>query len=251
MGITPSFYQNRPSLASQIRSRNSARVHQVNFKFENRSSQTILSPMSASPYRVTRATIDHLRELRPLWQAAELPFWELEKRVTEFQVVETPESCLLGAIGLQIADRQGRIHSEAFADSALADQLRPLLWERIRSVANNHGLVRLWTQEKVPFWSRNGLLPADTQALQQLPTPWKSLYPKWLTLRLREDVAPALSLDGEFALFMQSEKQRTEKAFQQARALKLIATLLAVGLVLFVIGAAIYLFRKTPGMSGR
>lgn len=209
---------------------------------ENWLSELIFSLMSAGAYQVTRATIDHLRELRSLWQAAELPFWELEKRLTEFQVVETPEGRLLGAVGLQITGRQARIHSEAFADITLADQLRLLLWERIRSVANNHGLVRIWTQEKAPFWSRNGLLPADTQTLQKLPTPWKSLYPKWLTLQLREDIAPALSLNGEFALFMQSERRRTDRAFRQARTLKFLATLLAVALFLFAFGVLIYLF---------
>jgi len=196
--------------------------------------------MSSGDYRVTRATIDHLPRLKPLWQAMELPAWDLEKHLTEFQVVQTPDGRLLGAVGLQILERQGRIHSEAFTDFALADELRPLFWERIWSLANSHGLLRLWTQEKSPFWTSKGLVPASVQERQQLPAPWKSLFPKWQTLKLREDINPALLLEKEFALFVQSEKQRTEKWSQQARLLKSVATLLALALFLFVMGVLIY-----------
>ena len=38
--------------------------------------------------------------------------------------------------------RQGLIHSEAFADYAMADQVRPSLWGRIQALAMNHGIAR-------------------------------------------------------------------------------------------------------------
>lgn len=85
---------------------------------------------------------------------------ELERRLTEFQVVETLDGQLFGALGMEISGRHGRLHSEAFSDFALADVLRPHLWERMQSVATNHGLVRVWTREKTPFWCHSGLHPA-------------------------------------------------------------------------------------------
>ena len=119
--------------------------------------------MSSPPYRVRRATLDDIGQLSALWQSMHLAADGLSKRVTEFQVAESAEGKLLGAVGLQIAERQGRVHSEAFTDFSLAEQLRPLLWERLHAVATNHGLLRLWTQEQAPFWNHCGLLKAEAK----------------------------------------------------------------------------------------
>lgn len=173
-----------------------------------------------------------------------LPADALSKRITEFQIAENPEGVLAGAIGLEIAQKQGRIHSEAFTDFSLADQLRPLFWERVHAVATNHGLVRLWTQENAPFWCHCGLVKPDPDTLQKLPAPWQAQKADWLTLKLKEDVETLVSLDKEFALFMDSEKQRTAKAFQQAKILKIIATLIALGLFLIVLAGAFIIFKR-------
>src|SRR5207253_10089553 len=127
-----------------------------------------------------------------------------------------------------------------------AEHLRPLLWERVHAVAINHGLLRLWTQEQAPFWNRCGLVKADPEVLTKLPAIWKNSPRAWLTLKLKEDVETLTSLDKEFALFMQSEKQRTERAFQQARILKMIATLIAFAVLVFVIIGAFYVLRRNP-----
>ena len=179
------------------------------------------------------------------------PADDLGKRITEFQVAEAAEGKLVGAVGVQMAERQGRIHSEVFSDFALADQLRPLLWERIHSVATNHGLLRLWTQEHAPFWSHCGLAKADAETLEKLPAIWRGASSPWLTLKLKDDLETVASLDKEFALFMQSEKQRTERAFRQARVLKLFATLIAFVLLILVIAAAFYVWRRNPRLLGR
>src|SRR2546422_867872 len=184
--------------------------------------------MDSSNYRVRRATLDDLPQLTGLWQAMHFPSEELAKRVTEFQVAESAEGKLLGAVGLQVAERHGRVHSEGFADFSLADQLRALLWERIQSVARNHGLLRLWTKEKAPFWNHCGLQVADAEALQKLPALWRGQPADWLTIKLKDDVESVMSLDKEFAMFMESEKQRTNRAFQHARVLKILATLIAL-----------------------
>ncbi len=203
--------------------------------------------MTATNFRVRRATVDDLPELQELWRTLNLPGAELQNRLTEFQVAESADGKFLGAVGMQLVEKQGRIHSEGFKDFALADQLRPLLWERLQSVATNHGLFRIWTQERAPFWSRTGLNPAKDETLQKLPALWKNIPGAWLALQLRDDAAiEAISADKEFAMFIEAEKQSTQRIFGQARVLKFIAMGIAVLLAIFVIFAAIYLLRKNP-----
>jgi N-acetylglutamate synthase-like GNAT family acetyltransferase len=206
--------------------------------------------MSASSYRVRRATLEDVAALTELWNTMQFDSAELAKRTMEFQLAEDSNGKLLGAIGIQIAEKQGRIHSEAFGDFALADQLRPMLWERLQSVANNHGLLRIWTDEKAPFWSHCGLAKADAEALQKVPALWRGQGGDWLTLKLRDDIAAVVSADKEFAMFMEAEKQKTERTMQQAKLLKLVATLVSLGLVLLVFAGAFILLKKNPRLLG-
>jgi N-acetylglutamate synthase-like GNAT family acetyltransferase len=207
--------------------------------------------MNSGNYRVRRATLDDIGQLTALWEAMHFAAADMAKRTTEFQVAENAEGKLVAAVGLQMAQKQGLIHSEGFLDFSIADQVRPLLWERMQSVATNHGLLRLWTQEQAPFWKQSGLAKADDAALEKLPTSWRGQSPEWLTLKLREDIEAAISVDKEFALFMESEKQRTERAFHHARILKMVATVIAVILLLLVIAGAVYLFGKNPHLLRR
>jgi N-acetylglutamate synthase-like GNAT family acetyltransferase len=200
--------------------------------------------MNSSTFRVRRATLDDISHLAALWNSMKFPTDALSKRVTDFQIAESPQGVLAGTVGLEIAQKQGRIHSEAFTDFALADQLRPMLWERIHAVATNHGLLRLWTQEHAPFWSHCGLVKPDPDALQKLPPAWQAQKSDWLTLKLKDDVETLVSLDKEFAMFMDSEKQRTARAFQHAKILKLIATLLALGIFIIVLIGAFMIFKR-------
>jgi len=205
-----------------------------------------LGGVSSSKYRVRRATLDDLSHLTVIWQPMQFPVDDLAKRITEFQVAESPDGKILGALGLQIAERQGLVHSEAFSDFALAEHVRPLLWDRVHAVATNHGLLRVWTQEQAPFWNHCGLLQADPEALQKLPAAWRGPSSRWLTLKLRDDVETVLSLDKEFALFMQSEKQRTEQVFQRARMLKNLVLLISIGLLIAVGIWAVRVFLLNP-----
>jgi type IV secretory pathway component VirB8 len=87
--------------------------------------------------------------------------------------------------------------------------------------------------------------------LERLPALWRGPATDWLTLKLKDDLETVASLDKEFALFMESEKQRTDKAFQHARLLKLIATLLTLAILAVVAVGAIVLLRKNPHLLGR
>ena len=202
--------------------------------------------MSLAPYRVRRATVDDLPQLRALWQAMAFTDTDLEKRLTEFQVAAAPEGGLIGAVALQVFEGHGLIHSEAFADFSVADDVRPLLWERLQAVAANYGLFRIWTREDAPFWSRCGLTLATPEALAKLPSRWHASGARWLTLQRREETSGTHSVQREFELFMQTEKQRTQSALEQARLLNTIATVLAIVLAAAVIGAALYFLRRNP-----
>ncbi len=202
--------------------------------------------MSPSDYRVRRATLDDLGPLQGLWKSMNFPSDDLARRVTEFQVAEGPDGKLLGAVGLQLAERQGRIHGEAFGDFAVAEQVRPLLWERLQSVATNHGLVRIWTQEQAPFWNHCGMSKPAPEELEKLPGPWRSAGAGWLTLKLKEDLQEVISADQEFALFMEAEKQRTARTFQHARMLRAVATFVALTVFLLVLAGLFLFMRKNP-----
>ena len=210
-----------------------------------------LGGVSSSKYRVRRATLDDIGQLTAIWEAMQYPTQELARRVTEFQVAEGADGTVLGAVGLQMAERQGLVHSEAFSDFALAEYLRPLLWDRVQTVATNHGLLRVWTQEQAPFWNHCGLVKAEGEVLQKLPASWRRPSSPWLTLKLRDDMEAVLSVDKEFAVFMQSEKQRTEQVFKRARTIKTIATLIALALLFGVVVWAVRMFLRNPQLLHR
>ena len=91
--------------------------------------------MTTSNLQVRRATIEDLPKLVPLWLQEHLPCEQLEKRFKEFQVVEAPGGELVGAVGLEVAGAEGRLHGEVFAHPEQSDSLRELLWERAQAIA--------------------------------------------------------------------------------------------------------------------
>jgi N-acetylglutamate synthase-like GNAT family acetyltransferase len=207
--------------------------------------------MTSSEYRVRRATLDDIGPLMSLWQSMNFPLEELARRITEFQLAESANGVLLGGVGLQIAERQGRIHSEGFTDFALAEQLRPLLWDRLQNVAANQGLLRLWTQETAPFWNHCGLARADAEAMELLPPAWRDLPPAWRTVKLREDLDEIIKADKEFALFMESERARTQRVLRHGRLIKVIATLIALAIFIPVLIWVLFLVLRHPQLLHR
>ena len=204
--------------------------------------------MNPADFRVRRATIEDLPELTALWQSMNLAGDGLDRRLTEFQVAVDAQGRIAGAIGFQLAGKQALLHSEGFPDFSVADVVRSLLWERLQVLAANHGTIRVWSQERAPFWAHNVFSPADAETLAKLPPAWKQTPGNWLTIKLREDVEEILSLDKEFALFAESERERSRAALSQAKLLKTIATVIAVILGVVVLIVSVYLvLKKTPG----
>ena len=200
--------------------------------------------MMMPEFRVRRATVEDLPSLKALWESMRIASPDLEKRLTEFQVAEAADGRCIGAIGIQIIQRQGWIHSEAFADFSLADPVRALWWARIQSLAMNHGVVRLWTREHAPFWTHNGFRPANAVNLELLPPNWDRSATDWLVLQLKEEAAiQALSADAEFAAYLTAEREKTAA---RARTAKRVGVVVAVLFALAAGGLIIYAVLRDP-----
>jgi N-acetylglutamate synthase-like GNAT family acetyltransferase len=206
--------------------------------------------MSSAAYLVRRATVDDRANMVTLWNSMRLPAGELERRLTEFQIVEAGDGSLLGGIGMEIIERHGRIHSEAFSDFALAEVFRTQLWERLQSLAVNHGLARIWTNEAAPFWKYNGFHPAESDELKRLPPAWNLIPGDWLTMTLRDEDALRASLDMDFSRLKEKEQQETERLLNKARTLKYIAVTFIVLVVIAALALCVHVLLNLPRFRG-
>jgi N-acetylglutamate synthase-like GNAT family acetyltransferase len=189
--------------------------------------------MDSPEYILRRATVDDLDGLKQLWEWARLQVLDLERRLTEFQLIASADGDLIGAIGLHIEGKQGKIHSEAFTQPENEGKFRPQLWERVQIVARNHGLVRLWTRDASPFWHQQaGFSEPTAEAFKKLPAGFGDAQGRWWTLQLREESVAALSVEREFDLFQASQKQETERLMQLGRTLKIITIAVLVFVLL-------------------
>ena len=198
--------------------------------------------MKTPAYQARRATLDDIVGLRELWRAEQFPETVMEKRVPEFQLVQTPDGAIVGALGLRVAGTHGLIYGESIGDFALTDALRPLLWERVLTVARNRGIARLWTQNDAHFWREHGF-EAARELLPKLPPEFAGSEAPWFTLKLKEDVLAGLTPEQEFALFRKGAMQESEQALRQARILKFIAWFVGAILAGVLAMAGFYLLR--------
>lgn len=195
-------------------------------------------------FTTRRANTDDLAALVNLWRAAGLTTTDLEKNFTDFQVAFDQNGRLSGAIGMKVVGHQGYIHTEAYIDFAFTDSVRPLLWKRLQTLSQNLGLFRLWTTESAPFWKKEvGFVAADKVVLEKLPEAFGSREQDWLTLQLKEETATPEFIDKEFAMFKEAQRAETERMQQQAKTLKILATIMAVLLFFFVLLGGIFLLK--------
>ena len=188
--------------------------------------------MSPPNLRIRRATTDDVQNLKALWNARQLPAGNLEKRLTEFQIAESTDGQFLGTIGIQIVRQHARLHSEAYTDLDIADQVRQLFWERIRLVAANHGVFRLWTQHDSPTWIFLGFQPGTADTFARLPEEWRGLEGQWFTCQLKDEEA-LVTLEKELATFRESGKQDAAQTLSQAHTLRTIIIVIsfAIGIL--------------------
>jgi N-acetylglutamate synthase-like GNAT family acetyltransferase len=201
-------------------------------------------PVSQSDFQLRRATIEDLPALRDLWNSAGRPVAELEKCFTEFQIAENPAQ-LVGALGLRIAGPHGFVHGEAIHRAVGAEALQPLLWQRVLTVATNHGLVRLWTRHTGGFWEHLKFTPAG-DIVGRLPQEFGTRDEGWFTLQLKEEQAAGTSLEKEFELFRQVSRDETEAMMRRAKTLKLVAAVVVAAVFILVL-LGLYLYFSSRG----
>jgi N-acetylglutamate synthase-like GNAT family acetyltransferase len=201
---------------------------------------------STPQYQTRRATLEDLPELRSLWHSGRLPLDDLEKRFTEFQIVSAPEGNILGAVGLQMFKQQGLIHSETFTTPELAPELRPLLYQRMLTVARNNGLVRLWVLPIASFYRDNGFADVDDALRAKLPELFGNPAADWVSLKLKEETQQSATVEKEFEIFAMAQKQESERLISQAKAFRLLAYGLLF-LVLAGIAALAFFYSRLRG----
>ena len=165
--------------------------------------------MTPQTLRIRRATVDDRAALNAIWAAMRLPPDELEKRLTEFQVVENADGEVVGAIGIQFSTQHALLHSEGYSDFSIADAARQLFWDRIQTLCANLSAFRVWTQERSPFWKSFGFQPPAAEILNRLPAEWRNEFTGgWLTLQLKNEEVISAALEKRFAGFMAGEKKK-------------------------------------------
>jgi N-acetylglutamate synthase-like GNAT family acetyltransferase len=193
--------------------------------------------MDPAQWFVRRANVDDLAGLKILWERAGYQVLDVERHLTEFQLISSREGDLGGAVALKVVGKHGLLHSEAFTRPDKEDEFRSLLWDRIKNLARNHGIVRLWTQEQAPFWHHEcGFADADPEALKSIPPSFGDPRRRWLMLALREDLAGAMSLEQEFEVFQQASRANMEEMLGQARHMRRLAYIVGGILLLGALG---------------
>lgn len=203
--------------------------------------------MTPQTLRIRRATVDDRAALDAIWSAMRLPADELEKRLTEFQVVENHDGEVVGAIGIQFSKQHALLHSEGYSDFAVADAARQLFWERIQTLAANLGVFRVWTQERSPFWKSFGFQPPTAEILARLPQEWRNEFTGgWLTHQLKNEEVITAALEQQFAGFMAGEKKETDRLAQKARNLRQAITVagFVIGILGIIIAAYLFIHRN-------
>jgi len=199
--------------------------------------------MNSGPLRIRRAIVDDRDLLKSLWSSMRLSPGELEKRLTEFQVVENSDGDVAGAIGIQFSSQHALLHSEGYSDFGIADAARNLFWERIQTLASHNGVFRVWTQERSPFWKSYGFQPPAAEVLARLPAEWKNEFEGgWLTLQLKDEEVIAAAFEKEFAPFMAGEKLETKRISEKAKTISTAVTVIGFAIGILGVGIAIYLF---------
>jgi hypothetical protein len=171
-----------------------------------------------------------------------LPADELEKRLTEFQVVVDANGTFLGAIGFVVSQQHALLHNEGFTDFSVADAARDLFWQRIQILSSNHTVFRLWTQERSPFWKSFGFRPPDASTLARLPAEWRNEYDgAWLSLQLKDEEAIAAALGTDLTSLMDAERRQTDNIREKAQTLRTVVTVIFFIIGILSFGFAIYL----------
>lgn len=201
--------------------------------------------MDEPVFLARRATLDDLPALRELWQQEQFDADALEKRITEFQVAYDAEGAIMAAIGMRREGEQGLMHSEAFRDFGYADQLRALIWERLKTIAKNYAMARVWMRDCARYWKELGFDEVDEETLNELPPEFGEREGSWFSIMLRSDPfakGDALAKQQEM-MFREALRAETEKTMQQAKIVRIVALVLSILLFVIIVFAGVKLFK--------
>jgi N-acetylglutamate synthase-like GNAT family acetyltransferase len=197
-----------------------------------------------------RATFEDLPQLIELWKLEKLDADGLEKRFTEFQVVEQ-DGKILGAIGLQIWTHHAVLHGECIGRAELAEQLRDLLWKRVQMVARNHNLDRIWTELPANFWRGAGFAAATPEQMNKFPDGFGDRTHRWQLMWLRGEEASADALEKQFAMLRAHQAQERDKLHSQVATLKKTAIIITAVVAVLVIAFFVVAIRYGPKFMHR
>jgi hypothetical protein len=169
--------------------------------------------MDSTPMESRRANVEDLGTLMDLWSGAGLPSDELGRFLGEFQVVTGPDGRILHAIGLLVEGEEALLHSEAMAQEAGADPdaWRAVAWRRLRLIARNQGVVRIWSREDADYWAGSGFQPV---AVGELPATLPSFVQRdegWWIYRHPEPAQADQMVQREMALWRTLREQEAER----------------------------------------
>ena len=198
-----------------------------------------------------RANVDDIPQLVKFWDTQKAPSKELEKRLTDFQIVHDDKGAVLATLGMRVVEKQGKLYGEYYSSPDQAGVLRKMLWERIERVCKNTGLIRIWCLEPIGPWSGFGFKPIEKPGSPRLPELLGSASDPWAALTLIHDTDEKIILEKEFEMFIQSEKNSSEQMMKQAKALRLFAFFLLFAFVGSVIYFLTYVFKSKAVINGQ
>jgi N-acetylglutamate synthase-like GNAT family acetyltransferase len=187
-------------------------------------------------YIARRATEEDLPALQGLWQAAGLPWEELETFVTEFQVVPGDEGLLLAAIGLMVESNEALLHSEAVRQNGDQDELRDALWRRIQIVARNQGVHRVWTQEDAEFWRLAGFLPSTPADFARSTASFLQPGDGWSAFQLLDPSRANAVVEEQMAVWQATRQQEAEEFARKVKVFRTVAFLIFAVVLVLILG---------------
>lgn len=204
--------------------------------------------MEPAPLESRRATIEDLGALEILWSQSALPATELGKFLTEFHVVTDSDGQILHAIGLLVEGDQALLHSEALSapQSIEPDACRAAAWKRLRILARNQGISRIWTQEDAEYWQVSGYQPISES---QLPAELPSFVPReagWWMHQSPDAAQADLMVQREFALWKTQREQESQSFQQRVKAFRAVALVLFALSLILLLGFLFYAAKLPP-----
>ncbi len=182
--------------------------------------------MTPQNFHFRRATLEDLDILRGLWQTALHPVLELEKRLTDFQIVEGNDGRLLGALGICVQGEEACVHHEAYTHPDTESAIREKLWNRLNVLFVNQGVHRMWTREKAEFWKEKGFRVPTGEEKTKFPSNFSSGNGTLLVFPLK-DLKAERMIERKMMELQAAREEDEVRLEQKTRIIRVVAWSLA------------------------